>query len=291
MPEVLKKSMQTSLNCLSNDEFVRLSKFIHSKCGIKIPMAKKIMLESRLQRRVRILGLESLSEYCKYLFGPNGIKNELVHMIDVVTTNKTDFFREPEHFDYLVQSALPELIARHDVGIKENLMVWSAGCSTGQEPYTLAMVLREFGRQYHRFKFNFTVLATDISTRVLEKAKQAIYDHDTIEPVPAQLKKKYLLKSKDSNRGLVRITKELRELVMFRRLNFLQEKFNLREPMDIIFCRNVIIYFDRPTQETLINKFCRHLRPGGYLFLGHSEALHGFDLPLEQVSSTVYRKL
>lgn len=268
--------------------FQRLSGFIHTECGIKMPVSKKTMLEARLLKRMHSLGMTSFGEYCDYVLGPEGIEHELIHMIDAVTTNKTDFFREPGHFDYLTQTALPELIKTYGAGIAGRLMVWSAGCSSGEEPYTLAIVLSEFEERCHGF--NFTILATDISTRVIEKAKIGIYEQDRIEPVPAVLKQKYFLRSKDKTKGLVRVIPGLREMVRFRRLNFMDEDFGFREPIDIIFCRNVIIYFDRLTQERLLNKFCSHLIPGGYIFMGHSETLNGLNVPLIPVAPTVYRR-
>jgi chemotaxis protein methyltransferase CheR len=273
---------------LSNKDFTRLSQFIYSECGIKMPPAKKVLLESRLRKRLRILGIHSYREYCDYLFSPGGMENELVHMLDLVTTNKTDFFREPTHFDYLVKQTLPELLKVGEAGTRRALMVWSAGCSTGEEPYTLSMVLNEFSEAVHGYRY--LILATDISTKVLDIAKHGIYKEDKVEPVPALMKKKYLLRSRDRSSGLVRIIPELREHVKFRRLNFMESDFGMREPMDIIFCRNVIIYFDRPTQERLLQRFCGHLRPGGYLFMGHSESLNGLDVPLAQSAPTVYRK-
>jgi chemotaxis protein methyltransferase CheR len=275
---------------LSDRDFVRLSEFIQNECGIKMAPSKKVMLQARLQKRLRRLRMPSMSAYCNYLFSPAGIENELIHMIDVITTNKTDFFRESRHFDYLVQNALPELIAGHGVGIRHKLMVWSAGCSTGEEPYTLAMVLKDFANNYTGCKFESLILATDISTRVLEIAKRAIYDDEKVVPVPQEMKRKYLLQGKNDKKGSVRIIPELREIVEFRRLNFLENSYRMREPVDIIFCRNVIIYFDRSTQEEIVNKFVRNLNPGGYLFIGHSETLHGLDVPLTAVSPSVYRK-
>ncbi len=274
---------------LSDRDFHRLSGFIQRECGIRMPESKKILLESRLQKRLRSLGLSSFSAYCDYLFSPEGLENEVVHMIDVVTTNKTDFYREPRHFEYLVQKALPELITRYGSGINRNLTAWSAGCSTGEEPYTLAMVLSEFARKSPGLNFRYLILATDISTRALEKAKKGIYEEERVAPVPLEMKKKYLLRGRNKHRGLVRIVPELRAVVKFRRLNFLED-FRMREYMDIIFCRNVIIYFERDTQEMLLNKFCQRLRTGGYLFIGHSETLNGLDLPLVQIEPTVYRK-
>lgn len=255
-----------------------------------MPESKKIMLESRLQKRLRVLGFTSFTEYCNYLFSPEGTENELVHMVNAVTTNKTDFFRESAHFDYLCQKALPELITRFGSGVRRKLMIWSAGCSTGEEPYTLAMVMNEFSKEYPGLKFNFEILATDISTNVLERAKKAIYAHEKASPIPSELKKKYLLKSRDKKKDLVRIVPELRSAVKFRRLNFMDGDFRMREPIDIVFCRNVVIYFDRRTQEKLLNQFYDIMTPGGYLFMGHSETLHGLNVPFVKEHSVIYRK-
>jgi chemotaxis protein methyltransferase CheR len=273
---------------LSNREFSRFAEFIYDQCGIKMPPAKKTMLEARLQKRLRTLGMATFQDYADFLFSHEGAGLELVHLIDVVTTNKTDFFREPAHFDYLVAKALPELAESRGIGFRKGLSLWSAGCSSGEEPYTLAMVLAEFAEQNPGF--SYSILATDICTTVLDKAKLAIYGEDRVEPVSLPLKRKYLLRGKGGQKGLVRIAPELRSRIRFRRLNFMDEDFGLREPLDIIFCRNVIIYFDKRTQERLLNKFCRHLIPGGYLFMGHSETLSGLDVPLVQVASTIYRK-
>jgi chemotaxis protein methyltransferase CheR len=246
------------------------------------------MLEARIRKRLNVLKMKSFREYCDYVFSPEGMKNEIVHMIDVVTTNKTDFFRESKHFDYLVQTVLPELVGSLGAGISRRLMLWSAGCSTGEEPYTLAMVLSEFGENYR--KFQYSILATDISTKALEEARLGIYSEDRVEPIPLALKRKYLLRSKDRSKGLVRVAPALRKRVEFKRLNFMDKNFGIREQMDIIFCRNVIIYFDRPTQEIILNRLCRHLRDGGYIFMGHSETLSGLNVPLVPVFTTVYRK-
>lgn len=272
---------------LSGKDFSRLSSFIYEHCGIKMPPAKKTMLEARLQKRLRALSLPSFTDYCEYLFSEEGLRNELVLMVDLVTTNKTDFFREPDHFSYLVNTVLPEWNKK--TGGRRPLNVWSAGCSTGEEPYTLAMVLSEVAAVQDGFSYQ--IRATDISTRVLEKAKRAVYEEDRIEPVPMQLRRKYLLRSKDRMNPLVRVVPELRAMVRFSRLNFMDSDFGFRDQLDIIFCRNVIIYFDRKTQERLLNKFHGHLRTGGWIFMGHSETLNGLDVPLVQVHPTVYRKL
>jgi chemotaxis protein methyltransferase CheR len=165
---------------------------------------------------------------------------------------------------------------------------WSAGCSTGAEPYTLAMLLSEFAEKHGAFRY--TVLGTDISQKVLKEAIQGVYEAQMAAPIPQDLRKKYLLRSKDRRKSVVRVAPEIRAVVKFRQLNFMDEDYGLRQSMDIVFCRNVLIYFDRPTQERVINRICHHLLPGGYLFIGHSETLNGLDIPLTQVKATIYRR-
>lgn len=269
-------------------DFRRLSELIQNVSGIKVPDPKKTMIEARLQRRLKRIGMQSMQEYLDYLFSPNGMEDELINMIDEVTTNKTDFFREPAHFEFLVKHALPERLNAHSEEVQKQLTIWSAGCSSGEEPYTLAMVLNEFALQH---RFHFLILATDISKSMLEKAALAIYDAERIAPVPVELQRKYLLRGKDRTQQRYRVVPELRKLVKFRMLNFMDGDFGFREPIDIIFCRNVIIYFDKKTQEELLRKFCACLTSKGFIFMGHSETLFGMDLPLVQVAPTIYRKI
>jgi len=274
---------------MTQAEFSRFSEFIIGQCGIKMPPSKKIMLEARLQKRLRTLGISNFREYYDHVLGEGG-RDELVHMLDAVTTNKTDFFREPVHFHYLAQTILPEFIEGREQskGSNKPFAVWSAGCSTGEEPYTLAMVLSDFAGLHPSFRFS--ILATDISTKVLDRAREAVYDAERVAAVPLPMKQKYLLRSKDPGKGVVRIGPAVRSIVQFKRLNLMEEAFSFSEPVDVIFCRNVIIYFDRKTQEQLIARFCKVLKTNGYLFLGHSESIHGFTLPLRRLTSTVYRK-
>lgn len=274
---------------LTSRDFERFSRLVYDQCGIKLPAHKQSMLEARLRKRLRVLGLGSFEEYAELIFSGKEPEGELVKLIDVVTTNKTDFFREPAHFDFLVRTALPALIDRDGAGLSRPLRVWSAGCSTGKEPYTLAIVLSEF-RATHP-GFSFEILGTDISTDVLDKAVRGIYAEEKAEPIPAALRRKYLLKAKDSSQRQVRIVPELRSLVRFRRLNFMDADYDLRESFDIIFCRNVLIYFDRQTQERLLARFAGFLESGSYLFLGHSETLLGLSLPLQQLAPSAYRKI
>ncbi len=271
-------------------EFDRLSEFISAHCGIKMPYEKKTLLESRLQKRLRTLEFESFSDYCDFLFkGPEGAA-EIMLMIDAVTTNKTDFFREPAHFPILTETVLPEFISDCGPVSGQRFTIWSAGCSSGEEPYTLAIVLSEFAAQYPGFQFS--IMATDISTKVLDKARLGIYDEGQIAMIPLFLKQKYFMRSKDQEKGLVRIVPGLRSTIQFRRLNLMDEYFAVPEAsQDVIFCRNVMIYFERNTQYRLLGRFCRYLRTGGHLFLGHSETVHGLDLPLVRIASTIYRKV
>ena len=274
---------------MTEAEFGRFSEFISGQCGIKMPPSKKIMLEARLQKRLRALGIRTFGEYFEHILSDQG-SGELVHMLDVVTTNKTDFFREPSHFQYLTETVLPGFLEEQErLHQRERTFhVWSAGCSTGEEPYTLAMVLSEFAEQHPSFRF--TILATDLSTRVLDRAREAIYDADRTAGVPPAMKHKYLLRSRDRSRNQVRIAPALRAAVQFRRLNLIEDSFTFSEPLDAVFCRNVIIYFDRATQEQLLNRLCGTLRSQGHLFLGHSESIHGLTLPLRRIVSTVHRK-
>ena len=274
---------------LTARDFERFSRLVYDHCGIKLPSHKQSMLEARLRKRLRAHNLASFEDYAEMIFAKDEPTEELIKLIDVVTTNKTDFVREPAHFDYLINSALPFLINTYAAGVNQPLRVWSAGCSTGKEPYTLAMVLKEY--QGLIPEFSFDILGTDISTDVLEKAVQGIYSAIKAEPIPMELKKKYLLRSKDPENRMVRIVPELRSLARFRRLNFMDDDFGFREPFDIIFCRNVIIYFDRPTQERLLAKLADNLVVGRYIFLGHSETLLGLNLPLKQMAPSVYRRI
>ncbi|MBF0501738.1 MAG: protein-glutamate O-methyltransferase [Candidatus Riflebacteria bacterium] len=287
MDEQTQASSVGVIKEMTEADFRRLSEFIYRECGIKLEIGKKYLLQGRLQKRMRVLNLATYRDYSEYLFSTEGQQSELPHMIDAVTTNKTDFFREPDHFDYLIQKALPELIQKKEPQERRRTFIWSAGCSSGEEPYTLAMVLSEFKAVNQ--PFDFLVLATDISNTILEKARLGIYDESRVVPVPSAMKKKYLLRSKDRTSSMVRVAPDVRSKVKFAWLNFMEE-FPIKDLFKVIFCRNVVIYFDRPTQEKLIQKFYRQLVPGGYLFMGHSETLTGLDVGFYQAAPTIYRK-
>jgi chemotaxis protein methyltransferase CheR len=205
-----------------------------------------------------------------------------------MTTNKTEFFREPEHFRYLAETALPEIVAGRRNAANPTIKVWCAASSIGAEPYTLAMVLADASQTMGGFRF--TITATDISTNVLDTAALAIYPESMVEPVPMDMRKRYLLRSKLESRGLVRIAPELRQMVRFGRLNLMEAPYPVDRDMDVIFCRNILIYFDKPTQQRVVGRLCDHLRPGGYLIVGHSESLAGFGMPVKQVGGTIFRR-
>lgn len=272
--------------CISAGDYSRLRKLVYEQAGIALGSERKTMLEVRIKRRLKELTIRSYGEYCDYLFSQHGLKEELVHLIDVVTTNKTDFFREPKHFDYLTARALPLLTAA--MAPRQPLFFWSAGCSSGEEPYTLAMVLSEYVQAHPGFSFR--ILASDISTTVLEKAEQAIYTSEVVAPVPAALRARYLMRGREPGSKRERVVPELRRLVEFRRLNFMESDYRVAEKANAIFCRNVIIYFDRPTQTNILRKLSDHLVPGGFLFVGHAETLHEMNLPLVQVAPSIYRR-
>jgi chemotaxis protein methyltransferase CheR len=271
---------------LSETDFKRLSRFIEGELGIRMPDTKRVMLESRLQKRLRNYGFTDYGEYVDYVFSPEGRETELINMIDAVTTNKTDFFREAEHFEYLVGTIVPRAKEREGIGISRPFSIWSAGCSTGEEPYTIAMVLEEYREIDQRFTYR--IFASDLSTKVLEKAMEAIYEEEKAAVVPMSFKKKYMLKSKDASKCLVRMKPLIRSRVSFARINFMDESYDVDPYYDVIFCRNVIIYFERRIQEAILRKLCDHLRPGSYLILGHSETLTGMDMPLKSVAPTIY---
>lgn len=267
--------------------FTRLSSFIHGCAGIKLPPAKRVMLQSRLQKRLRALDMDTFEQYTDYVLSPEGQAKELVFMLDVVSTNKTDFFREEVHFAFMREHVLPEHYGHS--GSMAGIKIWSAGCSSGQEPYTIAIVLEEFlaDRPYR----DYSILGTDLSTAVLQSARNAVYKEETIEGLSIDLKRKYFLRSKDREHPTVRIVPQLRNKVRFERLNFMDDVYRVDTTFDVVFCRNVLIYFDRPTQERVLQKLCEKLKVGGYFFLGHSESIMNMQLPLKVLRPTIFQRV
>ncbi len=269
---------------LSTRNFARIAAHIRQSCGITITEKKRVMLEGRLRRRLKSLGVGDLDGYCDYMFTGRNAEAEQQHLINAVTTNKTDFFREPKHFDYLENTLLPALARQ---GIRK-IMAWSAACSTGAEPYSLAMLLDDFtGRQPG---MSYQILATDIDTQVLHTAHRGIYSDEMLDPVPAALRQTYVMRPRDRQRTEVRIAPRLRAAIGFGQLNLMDESYGVGTQLDMIFCRNVLIYFEKATQEMVIQRLVRCLKPGGHLFLGHAESITGFDVPVSQVGSTIFRR-
>lgn len=275
------------LQTLTNEEFNMLSQCVQKKLGIKMPETKKPVLEARLQKRLRKTQIARFSEYCDFLFSEEGAE-ERIAFIDAVTTHKTFFFREAEHFKFLCEKVVSSPNSSHRQQNGEILHIWSAGCSTGEEPYSIAMELEEYKEKRAMKNLEYSILATDVSMETVKKAKKGIYDVGTMEGIPEALVHKYFLKSKDSTVKLKKIIPEIRQRLRFGVLN-LNEDFYLETKVDAIFCRNVMIYFDEITKKRVIGRFIDSLKKGGYLFIGFSENMRGIDSRLQQVAPAVYK--
>lgn len=269
---------------LSDADFDRIASFIMSACGICLPPAKKVMVEGRLRRRARRIGVDRLADYVRLVFDSDGSENEVIGLINTLTTNKTDFFREPAHFTFLARTILPEL-AR----MGHEAKLWSAACSIGAEPYTMAMVCNDFALGWPGF--HFSILGSDISTEVLSTAARAIYPEEMIEPVPLPMRQRYVLRATDPSRKVVRMAPETRAPVRFARINLVDGSYAADRGMDVIFCRNLLIYFDRPTQDMVVRQLCAHLRPGGYLILGHTDSISGMAAPVQPCGNSIFRRI
>jgi len=280
------QAMQDLATHLSDRHFRRIAELVDDHIGIKLPAAKRIMLEGRLQKRVRELHCLDINDYVDRLLDDEHFESELIHLIDCVTTNKTDFFREPSHFTFLREVAVPEMLQRRGRNNRP-LKLWSAACSTGMEAYTIAIVLDDM--IYSGANFQFSVLGTDISTGVLGLAEAGIYTLEMIEPVPAELAKRYFRHAKDPSINEARVVPRLRRCANFMRMNLMDESYPVDRDVDVIFCRNVLIYFDKPTQRRVVEQLCSHLRPGGYFIVGHSESMiHNESTVLRQIKPTIF---
>jgi len=267
---------------LSERNFVRICAVIRDACGIQTTSKKRTLVEGRMRRRMRALNITDPNAYSRLLLENDPAQEELAHFIDAVTTNKTDFFREPKHFDYLREHLFPQAVAAGQRSVK----MWSAASSTGAEAYTLAMVADDFFTS--RSGFKVTILATDISSEVLGAGVAALYPVTMMEPIPESFRRRYIMLARDSSRGQFRIVPKLRNQVKFQRINLIDDRYRFDRDYDIIFLRNVLIYFDRATQKAVLERLAAHLKPGGHLFLGHSETLAGHGLPLKQVANTIF---
>ena len=271
---------------LSEAEFKRIQTFMLESLGIKLSPIKIVMVNSRLIKRLKSTGITNFKDYLDYAMSPEGKKSgEYECMIDELTTHKTEFFREPEHFNFLRDKILPNVKSdRFD-----QFKIWSAGCSTGEEAYTMAMTLSEF--QLVNSGFDYIIYATDISNASVMKAFRAIYNKETIRSVNQNLVKKYFLAGKDDNENKIRVVKNLREKVHFSILNLVDDYFFQNNSLDVVFCRNTLIYFDDQSKREVVRKLIEKVKPGGYFFVGLSETVTQYSTAIKQVSPSVYVKI
>ncbi len=269
---------------LTDSLFQKFSDLVYQKTGIYLKPEKKELLNARLGKRLRALGIDSFGDYYQYVTRDNS-GEELVQMIDVVSTNFTSFFRENAHFELLTNRVLPELTGR--AARKKELLFWSAASSSGEEPYTMALVVEDFFEKLAGWRYR--IMATDISTKVLAHAKRGVYPADRVTKVPKPYLKRYFQRGVGQSSGYVRLKDDIRQRISFERFNLMHD-FPWHEEIDVIFCRNVMIYFNRETQQTLVNKFYRALAPGGFLFIGHSESISNLQHKFIQIDATAYQK-
>lgn len=267
---------------LSDKTFSKIQNKIYNEIGVNLKSSKKLMVKARLLKRLKILSIHDFDEYLRYIDRNNG---ELVILYNILTTNVTHFFREEHHFDYLINQVLP-IIEKNSKN--KTIRVWSAGCSSGEEVYTLAIVLKEFFPKTWTIK----ILGTDINTEVLTIAKEGIYSSEAVKKIPYMLLKKYFYMGTGKNEGFFKVKEVLKQSVTLGRLNLNDNRFPIKNQVNIIFCRNVFIYFDKRTQQKILRKFYRVLKPNGYLFLGHSESINTSEYKDEwtPVFKTTYRK-
>jgi chemotaxis protein methyltransferase CheR len=269
---------------LRDAEFEKISHLVYSHCGIHLHDGKKELVKARLSKRIREGKFASFAEYYDYVKTGEGT-DEFVTMIDSLSTNLTSFFREDDHFRAMSRF-VPTLLREASRRSRPRLRFWSAGCSSGEEPYTMAITAYEASQGMNA---ELRILATDISTRVLKKAEQGIYPADRVKSIPPDLLRRYFQIGQGNWAGHYRVKKEIRDRVTFQRFN-LMDSIAEGDPFDIIFCRNVMIYFDKKTQEALVKRFCSRLAKGGYLFIGHSESLTGLDHEFKYLEPSLYRK-
>ncbi len=267
---------------INDEDFEAIRRFLHEESGIALSNSKRDMVCARLGKRLRHFGLRSFGEYLKKV-REGDPRTERQEFINCLTTNKTEFFRESHHFDFLRDTVIPQMRAAGN----KRLRIWCAGSSTGEEPYTLAMTVREACPVAD--KWDVRILASDIDTTVLATAERGVYDADRTGDVPPALLRKYFLRGVGASAGKVSVRPELRNLLTFRRINLIEEPWPVRAKFDVIFCRNVVIYFDRETQHRLLSRFAAQLTPNGYLFLGHSENIHWTANTFAPLGATVYR--
>ena len=267
---------------LRDKDFRKIVELVMNTAGIVLSEKKRPFIQGRLGRRLRALGMQDFRQYCNLLETPAG-DEERSNLINAITTNHTSFFREQHHFAYLTRTILPKIM--QDAGDQRRLRIWSAGCSTGEEPYTIAMTLRDVPTLQNGW--DVKILATDLDTNVVAHAAAGVYDAERLEGVPSSQRKRFVTEL-SNEKG--QMNDELCSLITFAPLNLLQ-KWPMKGPFDIIFCRNVVIYFDKPTQRKLFDRYAEILKPNGWLFIGHSESLLNVTDRFDLVGRTIYRRI
>lgn len=263
-------------------DFQFIASLMHDHMGISLPAQKKDMVYARLARRLRKLKLGSFAEY--FLLVEQEDSPELENLVNAITTNVTSFFREPHHFEHLAQRVIPQIISSN--AQTRRFRLWSAGCSAGMEAYSMAMTLAATIPDLRGW--DIKILATDIDTNVIERGKKAEYDEDQLPKIPESYHSKYI--EHDAAKGVIRVREPIRELVHFKQLN-LHDAWPMKGPFDVVFCRNVVIYFDKPTQRILFDRFADIIRADGWLYIGHSESLNHVTERFELQGNTIYRKV
>jgi chemotaxis protein methyltransferase CheR len=272
---------------LKDGDFHRLSKYVYETAGINLHKGKKELVKARLGKIIRQREFQSFGQYYEHVINDTS-GHELTILLDSISTNLTYFFREPQHFKLLTGKALPEVMRRKETSRNKVLRFWSAGCSSGEEAYSIAIAVQEALTDVHTWQVK--ILASDLSTKVLARADAGIYDEKKLKAIPYELKRKYFQKGNNSWKGYFRAKKDLRNMITFSRLNFM-ENFHFAEPFDLIFCRNVMIYFDNPIKEIIVGKLFRYLAVGGYLFIGHAESLTGLKHRFRYIQPSLYQKM
>lgn len=272
---------------ITDDEFQAFQHLIYTETGITLNESKRCLVCSRLSKRLRSLNLTSYLDYYEYLLRRDINRQELQRMVNCITTNKTDFFREPHHFAFLTKNVFPNLVTRSRTGGPRRLRIWCAASSRGHEPYSIAMTVREFPQ--FDASWDVRILASDIDTDVLGAAQQGMFSEEDLDPVSESLKKRYFQRGTGSYAGQVRAKQELRDLITFRQINLIADQWPIRTKFDVIFCRNVMIYFDVETQKKVVAHLTSCLTPGGYLLLGHSENIQWASGYLRPLGNTIFQ--
>lgn len=275
---------------ISDELFIRLGNLITERYGIKMPPDKKIMFQARMQRRLLELEINSFDEYAKILLNANLDSPELSVLADYISTNKTEFFREKDHFEFITDQIIPEFLNIKFNFKEPKLKIWSAGCSNGQEAYSIAITFEEYVR-LKKMPINYSILATDISVRMLKNATEAIYPISSMDVIPLDLKHRYFLKSKNQKDQKVRVIKDLRDKISPAYLNLMDENYLLNDEFDVVFLRNTLIYFNPQVQQKVLTKVLNNLKTGGYLLIGHSESLINMNLPIRSIAPSIYVKI